>query len=134
MKITCIMCPVGCDLEVEKIGDKIKVTGNSCPRGIIYGEKEVTQPERIVTTIKKYKERTISLKTDKPIDKDIIVKAAKETGEIGKKKQASEGKENRKDRMDRSRLSDWCICSLSLWGVGTNAYRNSIIIRDRQRF
>lgn len=74
MKITCIMCPVGCDLEVEKIGDKIKVTGNSCPRGIIYGEKEVTQPERIVTTIKKYKERTISLKTDKPIDKDMVDK------------------------------------------------------------
>lgn len=72
MKVTCIMCPVGCELEIEKQGDKIKVSGNGCPRGVIYGEREVTKPERIVTTIKMYKDRTISVKTDAPIDKQFI--------------------------------------------------------------
>lgn len=72
MKITCIMCPVGCELDVNKTDDKIVVTGNGCPRGVIYGEREITKPERIVTTVKIYKDRTLSLKTDKPIDKQLV--------------------------------------------------------------
>ncbi len=77
MKVTCIMCPVGCELNVEKIADKITVTGNGCPRGVIYGEREVTKPERIVTTVKIYKDRTISVKTDKPIDKQYVAQVLK---------------------------------------------------------
>ena len=77
MKVTCIMCPVGCELDVEKQGEKITVTGNGCPRGVIYGEREVTKPERIVTTVKIYKDRTLSLKTDKPIDKQFVSQVLK---------------------------------------------------------
>lgn len=72
MKITCIMCPVGCELDVNKTDEKIVVSGNGCPRGVIYGEREITKPERIVTTVKIYKDRTLSLKTDKPIDKQFV--------------------------------------------------------------
>ena len=79
MELTCIMCPVGCSLQVnkDKTG-KIVVSGNNCPRGAIYGEKEVTSPERMVTTVKKYKTGTISLKLDKPISKKLIEKCLKE--------------------------------------------------------
>lgn len=69
MQVTCIMCPRGCELTVTKEKGKITVTGNSCPRGAIYGEREVTSPERMVTTIKKFGEKTITLKTDKPVPK-----------------------------------------------------------------
>lgn len=72
MEFTCIMCPVGCTLKVEKKDDKIIVTGNSCPRGAEYGVKEVTSPERILTTVKKYKNGTVCLKTDSPIPKNMI--------------------------------------------------------------
>lgn len=72
MKITCIMCPVGCELDVKKVGNKISVKGNGCPRGVIFGEKEITHPERMVTTIKVYKNGTVSLKTDKPVPKKVI--------------------------------------------------------------
>ena len=73
MEITCIMCPVGCSLNVIKNKNgKITVSGNSCPRGAIYGEREVTSPERMVTTVKKYKNGTISLKLSKPISKNLI--------------------------------------------------------------
>ena len=75
MEITCIMCPVGCSLNVQKDkSGKIVVSGNNCPRGAIYGEREVTNPERMVTTIKKYKSGTISLKLSKPISKNLIEK------------------------------------------------------------
>ena len=41
VKLTCIACPMGCPLSVEMDGDKvINVTGNTCPRGKVYGEKE----------------------------------------------------------------------------------------------
>ena len=77
MKVICIMCPRGCELEVAK-GKKITVTGNACPRGVIYGEREVTSPERMVTTIKKYNDMTISLKTDKSVPKDKVIQVLKE--------------------------------------------------------
>lgn len=74
MELTCIMCPVGCTLKITKTKKEIIVTGNSCPRGKEYGLKEVTSPERIVTSVKKYKQGTICLKTDKPIRKDLVDK------------------------------------------------------------
>ena len=77
MKVICIMCPRGCELEVTK-GRKITVTGNECPRGVIYGEREVTKPERMITTIKKYGDKTISLKSSKPVPKNLVFDVLKE--------------------------------------------------------
>ena len=50
MKLVCINCPRGCNLEVENINGEIKVTGNSCPRGEQYAINEMTNPLRTVTT------------------------------------------------------------------------------------
>ena len=80
MELTCIMCPVGCTLTVTKKGKEIIVTGNSCPRGHEYGLKETTAPERVVTTIKQYKDGTICLKTSSPVPKgkvDDVLRAIK---------------------------------------------------------
>ncbi len=51
MKTTCIMCPVGCELTIEQVGDEIKVTGNGCIRGQHYGQSELTNPMRMVTAL-----------------------------------------------------------------------------------
>ena len=75
MKMTCIMCPVGCELNVNKVGGKIVVKGNSCPRGVIYAEREVVDPARMITTVKQYKGKTLALKTSKPISKGLITQA-----------------------------------------------------------
>ena len=48
-ELTCIRCPIGCQLTVEVEGEAVTVTGNSCPRGAEYGKKEVTAPTRTVT-------------------------------------------------------------------------------------
>ena len=37
-ELTCIICPIGCQLTVEKTDDEIKVSGNTCPRGEKYAK------------------------------------------------------------------------------------------------
>ena len=49
MKMICINCPQGCEMDVEKVGDDVRVTGHSCPRGEAYAKAEVTNPTRMVT-------------------------------------------------------------------------------------
>ena len=85
IKLTCIACPMGCPLSVEMDGDKvINVTGNTCPRGKVYGEKEVTNPTRIVTSTVKVSggdSVMVSVKTKNDIPKGKIfdvVKALKD--------------------------------------------------------
>ena len=49
MKMICINCPKGCELDVEKNGDDVVVTGPACPRGEAYGKAELVNPTRMVT-------------------------------------------------------------------------------------
>ena len=39
-ELTCIGCPLGCQLTVTMGNDEIKVEGNTCPRGEAYAKKE----------------------------------------------------------------------------------------------
>lgn len=75
-ELTCIGCPIGCLLQVQLEGKTVKsVTGNTCKRGAIYGEKECTNPTRIVTSSVKVKggiENVVSVKTEGDISKDMI--------------------------------------------------------------
>jgi len=50
MKMICINCPRGCELNVEKSADgTVAVSGNACPRGEEYGRSELVNPTRMVT-------------------------------------------------------------------------------------
>lgn len=73
-EFTCISCPVGCKLMVD---DNENVTGNRCPRGLAYALQEIRDPKRTVTstvaTTSETKKR-LSVKTDKPIAKDLMFK------------------------------------------------------------
>ena len=72
--ITCIECPIGCQINVElKNGKVVSITGNTCNRGKVYAENEVVCPKRVLTTIVKSRAgEMIPVKTDKPIAKDAI--------------------------------------------------------------
>ena len=72
MKLTCIMCPVGCELNVENSNGIITVTGNSCIRGERYGISEVTAPTRMVTSLVKTLKGVASVKTTTLVPKDKI--------------------------------------------------------------
>ncbi len=75
-KLTCIVCPLGCEIEVTMEGDKITgVKGYTCPRGEEYAVQEVTAPKRVVMSVVKVKGGifpTVSVKTDKPVPKELI--------------------------------------------------------------
>lgn len=50
-ELTCIGCPLGCQITVElNNGEVASITGNTCKRGSDYAGKEVTDPERTVTS------------------------------------------------------------------------------------
>src|SRR5690554_169211 len=48
--LVCIECPRGCKLEVTRREGKILVSGNRCPRGQGYAERELVNPSRTLTT------------------------------------------------------------------------------------
>ena len=74
-ELTCICCPMGCQLIVLIDGTEIEVKGNTCPRGKEYGTKEVTCPTRTVTSSVKVNGGElplVSVKTKSDIPKDRI--------------------------------------------------------------
>ena len=51
VNLTCICCPMGCQLTAQVEDGKIlTICGNSCPNGDKYARKELTNPTRIVTS------------------------------------------------------------------------------------
>ncbi len=73
-KLTCIECPIGCQIEVKLEGENIQsIVGNACPRGKMYAQDEVVCPKRVVTsTVKAKNGKLVPVKTDKPVKKSEI--------------------------------------------------------------
>lgn len=72
----CISCPMGCPLTVTREGEEVMVTGNTCPRGMEYGKREMTHPTRVVTSSIPVAGGVIprvSVKTRQDIPKDKIM-------------------------------------------------------------
>lgn len=81
-ELICITCPRGCRLSVD---DNLNVTGNNCPRGVIYAKNELTHPVRMVTaTVKIVSELEMRLpvKTSVAIDKNLMFKVVEELDKI----------------------------------------------------
>ena len=71
-ELTCIVCPIGCQLTVELENGKVTaVGGNTCPRGKVYAENECTNPQRTITsTVKCSDGSMVAVKTDRTIPKE----------------------------------------------------------------
>jgi len=74
MKMICINCPRGCELDVEKRGEEVLVTGNACPRGEEYGKAELVNPTRMVTGLVRVAgmRKPLSVKTKTAVPKGKI--------------------------------------------------------------
>ena len=78
-EMICIGCPMGCYLIVDYDGKTIRdISGNRCKVGLEYAEKEISNPERTLTTTVKVKNGhlpLVSVRTNKPIPKNKIFDA-----------------------------------------------------------
>lgn len=86
IEMTCIVCPVGCALTAQVQSDgTVQITGNKCPRGAAYGEKELTNPTRIVTStvrVKGRKDVVVGVKTASDIPKGKIMECMKSLQQV----------------------------------------------------
>lgn len=83
-KITCIICPNGCLLEVDKQGDEYIVAGNMCKKGTEFAVNEMTNPKRSVcSTVKTSYESVprLPVRTEGEIPLECVFKIM---GEINK--------------------------------------------------
>jgi CxxC motif-containing protein len=78
-EMICIGCPMGCYLSVDYVGKTIAdVSGNRCKVGLEYAEKEISNPERTLTTTVKVKHGhlpLVSVRTNKSISKILLLDA-----------------------------------------------------------
>ncbi len=96
-QLTCIGCPLGCQIVVKTEEGKIKnISGYSCARGEKYAAEEVTNPMRMVTSIMRVVKgvsAVVSVKTEQVVPKEkifavleqikpIIVKAPIKIGDV----------------------------------------------------
>ena len=83
--LVCIVCPIGCRLKATGTLDDLKVSGNTCPKGITYAHNEITNPVRMVCTTVKIKggiHNVIPVKTDKPIPDKYKLEVVKAVNSI----------------------------------------------------
>ena len=78
----CISCPLGCQLKVTHPSkDSWEISGFTCKKGKKYGEQEVTDPRRMVTTtvaIDNALWARLPVRTNEPVPKDLVVDICKE--------------------------------------------------------
>ena len=73
--LTCIGCPLGCSLTAVPTADGFDITGYTCKRGLEYAKKELTRPERTVTSTVRVsggKANVVSVRTATDVPKDAI--------------------------------------------------------------
>ena len=80
--ITCIICPIGCNIVVCGENNTIaSIDGSQCKRGYEYAENEFINPVRILTTtvrVENAESPLIAVRSDKPIPKDLLMKCMDE--------------------------------------------------------
>jgi len=80
-KLICIVCPIGCHLEITEKDGEFIVTGNECKRGPVYAKKELTNPTRVITSTVKIKNaiyERLPVNTKGEVPFDMIFKVMEE--------------------------------------------------------
>lgn len=78
MKLICIKCPRGCELEVQ--GESVK--GNLCLRGVDYAKEELTCPKRTVTALARMGNFIVPVKTTTEVPKEKIFEVLDEIAKL----------------------------------------------------
>lgn len=75
-ELTCVACPLGCQITVEYDGEEVlSVTGNTCKRGDAYARTEIVNPTRSLATTVKVENGVhpvVPVKSNKPVPKSMM--------------------------------------------------------------
>jgi CxxC motif-containing protein len=75
-RLTCVLCPVGCELEVSKdAAGELVVQGNQCDKGVPFAVEEVLRPKRNLATsvpIKGTAAKMVSVRLSGPVPREMI--------------------------------------------------------------
>jgi len=71
MNLTCVVCPVGCEITAEvRDGEIVSLKGNACKRGAEYAKEEILNPRRtLTTTMRTENGQLIPVKSSQPLPK-----------------------------------------------------------------
>ncbi len=86
--ITCILCPLGCKIHLERKNNEYIITGNICKKGEEYSIQEIQEPLRVLTTtiyIKDGDQLLLPVRSEKGIHKDLIFSCIKKLSKINVK-------------------------------------------------
>ncbi len=85
-RLTCVLCPVGCELEIGKdSAGEIQVQGNQCDKGIPFATEEVLHPMRNLATsvpLRATAARMISVRLSKPVPRELLFPILAEVGKL----------------------------------------------------
>jgi CxxC motif-containing protein len=75
-RLTCVLCPVGCELEVSGDGSSdVQVIGNQCDKGIPFAVEEVLRPKRNLATsvpVRGTAATMVSVRLSGPVPREMI--------------------------------------------------------------
>ncbi len=74
-RLTCLLCPVGCELETEAGEGGLIVRGHECDKGIAFATQEVLHPLRNLATsvpLRGTDSRMVSVRLTRPVPRDML--------------------------------------------------------------
>jgi len=88
LRMICIVCPLGCELEMETGREPkqiVNIKGSRCSKGKEYAAREAADPRRVLMAVVKVRDGNlpvVSVKTDEPIPKQMLLEAVRAISKI----------------------------------------------------
>jgi CxxC motif-containing protein len=74
-RLTCLLCPVGCELTADDSAGDLAVQGNQCEKGLDFALEEVLRPKRNLATsvpLRGTADRMVSVRLSDRVSRDLI--------------------------------------------------------------
>jgi CxxC motif-containing protein len=84
-RLTCILCPVGCELEVRRAERGLDVQGHQCEKGIGFATEEILYPKRNLATsvpVRGSATRLVSVRLSDRVPREMIFPILREIAKL----------------------------------------------------
>jgi len=80
-RLTCLLCPIGCELVVEREGDGVRVQGQECDKGLDFAAEEILRPKRNLAAsvpLAGTEDRMVSVRLSDRVPREMLFPILKE--------------------------------------------------------